>query len=147
MKLNFQKAKYQQIIFIFLVLIFPCYYDYQMIYSVAKPAAGILLLAHLWINVSSIFFVNLLFRFGGDTQQKRDAIFYWYFFFVMTGVFIYILSIPAFFSNPMGCITFVVVVYIIAEMLIDNIQHLVKNFKAITQSKNQYSALQEVLEH
>ncbi len=129
MKLKFQKEIHQQIFSIFTSLIIPCYYDYQMIYLVTKQATGLLLLAHIWINISSILCANLFFRFGGTTQQKRDSIFGLYMTMIMTGLIIYLLSIPAITSNPMGCIMFVVLTYLITEMLINNLLNLSKNFQ------------------
>jgi len=116
---QFTKAKFQQISSLLIVICFACYYDYQLIYSVAKPATGILLAANLWINGCCIIFANLFLRFGGTTQQKRDVLFKWYISLVLIGLLIYLVSIPAFFSNAMGCLFFVALIYISTELLID----------------------------
>jgi hypothetical protein len=130
MQLNFQKARHQQIISILLVLAIMCFYDYQMIYLVTKPATGILLLAHVWMNASSICGLNLFLRFGGSSQQKRDAIFGIYLIMVMMGLIIYVLSIPAIIYNPMGIIMLVSIIYVTTEMFIDNLLQLLKKIKS-----------------
>jgi hypothetical protein len=138
MQLNFQKARHQQIISILLVLAIMCFYDYQMIYLVTKPATGILLLAHVWMNASSICGLNLFLRFGGSSQQKRDAIFGIYLIMVMMGLIIYLLSIPAIIYNPMGIIMLVSIIYVTTEMFIDNLLQLLKKIKSANHFSNTF---------
>jgi hypothetical protein len=119
MSFHYHKAKLRQISALLIVICFACYYNYQTIYLAAKPAAGILLAAHLWINGCSIVCANLFLRFGGTSQQKRKVLFEWYISLVLIGLLIYLVSIPAIFSNAIGCLLFVALVYITTELLTD----------------------------
>jgi len=138
MQLNFQKARHQQIISILLVLAIMCFYDYQMIYLVTKPATGILLIAHVWMNASSICGLNLFLRFGGSSQQKRDAIFGIYLIMVMMGLIIYLLSIPAIIYNPIGIVMLVSIIYVTTQMFIDNLLQLLKKIKSANHFSNTF---------
>jgi len=122
--------KFRQFTPIILILPFIVYYDYQMIYLATKPAKGIILLANLWLNASSIFCINLFFRFGASSNNKKNLIFSCYAILQMIGILFYSLSIPNIIFNPAGCIMLIFIAYVISEMIIDNTLIIIKTIQS-----------------